>query len=294
MLSSMTGFGRASLSTPLGKLVVEIQSVNRKYTEISIALPKEFSRFEPEVRKWVAELSLRGQMTVRVHFFPEAEALSRLLPSSEILSHLKSSWEKIAIQAGFSSSQIDLPFIMLNFPFQQRIDLAKDEDVQILKQCVESALKELKEMRQKEGKALAFDLENRLKMLEKIHVSIESLAPRSIDRLKEKMHQRIEEFLSKKELGDAYEKLLHEVALFAEKIDIAEEITRLKSHFVQFREILKNESGSVGRKMDFLVQEIGREINTIGSKSVEPKISYLVVEMKSELEKMREQIQNIA
>lgn len=291
MLSSMTGFGRASLSSPFGKFTVEIQSINRKYLEIFIVMPKELTRLEPEVRKWVSKDSMRGQITVRIYFSPSTDCLKGLLPDSDVLRNLRLSWEKIAETAGFTSFQIDLPFVMLYLPVQPKPDLVEDKDLGVLEKCVEEALAELKKMRLKEGRALALDLDGRLNLLEEMANNIEVLAPNAAKRMREKLLERMQEFLKGVEAPD--EKLFREVALFSEKIDITEELTRLKSHFVQFREILKSKGMSVGRKMDFLVQEIGREINTIGSKSLEAKISYLVVEMKSELEKMREQIQNI-
>lgn len=291
MLSSMTGFGRAFVSTPSGELVVEIQSINRKYVEVFVTLPKEFSRFEPEVRKWIADSSMRGQITVRIYFSPNAESLAALLPKSEALHHLRLTWQQIATSSGFDPKQIDLPFVMLHFPFQQKVDLADDGDLQFLKKCMQDALRDLKAMRLKEGGALALDLAARLQSLQNMHSQIESLVSRAANRMKEKLQEKLKELMAVNE--ETEDKLFREVVLLTEKMDVTEELIRLKSHFAQMQDILKNTTISVGRKMDFLVQEIGREINTIGSKSMEAQISYLVVEMKTELEKMREQIQNI-
>jgi uncharacterized protein (TIGR00255 family) len=286
----MTGFGRSSVETPAGKLTVEIQSINRKYMDVSIALPKEWSRFEPEVRKWVTDASLRGQISIRVYFLPSANGLTDLLPSAETLRNLKQSWDQIASRAGFDSSQVNLPFVMLHFPFQQKIDSVTDENLNFLKKGVHEALSSLKEMKRKEGKVLFLDLETRLEKLEEIRKKVALLAPLAIERMRNKLQEKMKELLQGQQ--NTEDLLLREVALFAEKIDVTEEIVRLQSHFVQFLETLKSD-GFVGKKMDFLIQEIGREINTIGSKSSEIQISHLIVEMKSELEKMREQIQNI-
>ena len=291
MPSSMTGFGRASSSAPFGKLIVEIQSINRKYLEIFIVMPKEFSRFEPQVRKWVVDSSMRGQITIRIQLIPSGDDLTGLLPDAEVLRNLKLSWEKIAKQAGFDPAQVDLPFVMLYLPLQQRVALAADEDLSTLQACTQQALDELKKMKLKEGEALAADLEFRLHSLIEMMNSVEALAPNTAKKMREKLLERMQEFVKKGE--DSDDKLFREVAVFSEKIDITEEIIRLKSHFVQFQEILKAKETSVGRKMDFLVQEIGREINTLGAKSLDANISHLVIEMKTELEKMREQIQNI-
>ncbi|HSX26376.1 MAG TPA: YicC/YloC family endoribonuclease [Chlamydiales bacterium] len=287
----MTGFGRSAFDAPFGRLGVEIQSVNRKYLEIFISLPKEFSRFEPEVRKWVQEAAVRGQVSVKVHFTPNANAIKELLPDVEVLKGLKWGWEKVAQQLGYDPKSIDLPFLMERMPEQTKQEGARDEDLPVLHRCIDEALQGFLQMKKTEGKALAKDLAARLEGLKKLLDEIEALSPDATKRMREKLLEKMAEVL--KGGPELEERLLREVALFAERVDISEEITRLRSHFVQFKELLSPKAGAIGRKMDFLVQEMAREINTIGSKSAESKISHLVVEMKSELEKMREQIQNI-
>ena len=231
----------------------------------------------------------RGGVSVRVFVIPSAAAVEGLLPDVEVLKGLKRGWEKIARELGADSKQIDLPFIMQYLPIQPKLDFASDEDLTALHKCVSEALKAFIEMKQTEGKALAKDLSNRLQELERMLASIEAIAPDATARMRQKLSEKMGEILS---LGpELEERLLREVALFAERVDTAEEITRFRSHVVQFKTILKE--GLVGRKMDFLIQEMGREVNTIGSKSIDAKISHLVVEMKSELEKIREQVQNI-
>jgi uncharacterized protein (TIGR00255 family) len=288
MLSSMTGFGRAVHETASGRLIVEIQSVNRKFLEVFVALPKEFSRFEHEVRKWVTEVVSRGQVNVRVFYVPGPSAVQKLLPDPESLSALKKAWEKIAKSAGFNPKSIDLAFILQHSPLQPKVDQASDTDLKILRACVDEALQALVKMKRKEGKALKEDLLKRIGLMEKSLSEIETLSKSAVKKMRDKLSERIKEVMQQ----DADERILKEVALFAEKVDISEEITRLKSHFAQSLETLRG-AEPVGRKMEFLIQEMGREINTIGSKTPESKVSYLVVEMKSELEKMREQIQNI-
>jgi uncharacterized protein (TIGR00255 family) len=158
-----------------------------------------------------------------------------------------------------------------------------------LQKGVEEALQGLVKMKQSEGKALKKDLEGRLQGLGKWVAQVEAHTPDATKRMREKLKERMREVLEPG--AELDERLLREVALFAERVDVTEEITRLRSHVSQFKELLSQEG--IGRKMDFLIQEMGREVNTIGSKSMEAKIAHLVVEMKSELEKMREQIQNI-
>jgi len=294
MLISMTGFGRAVFDAPFGKLIAEIQSVNRKYLEVFVSMPKEFNRFEHEVRKWIGDAISRGQVSVRIFLIPSAAAIDQLLPDIEVLRRLKHGWERLSGQLQIDPKQIDLNFLMQNFPVQQKLEMAQDEDLSKLHRCVDEALQGLLKMKKTEGKALSVDLEKRLKELERLINSIEELSPESSKKMRKKLFERMEEVL--KQIGqgtETEERLLREVALFAEKVDITEEITRFRSHLDQFHGFLSTQSGSAGRKMDFLIQEMGREVNTIGSKSLESKISHFVVEMKGELEKMREQIQNI-
>lgn len=294
MLISMTGFGRAVFDAPFGKLIAEIQSVNRKYLEVFVSMPKEFNRFEHEVRKWIGDAISRGQVSVRIFLIPSAAAIDQLLPDIEILRQLKHGWERLSGQLQLDPKQIDLNFLMQNFPVQQKLEMAQDEDLSKLHRCVDEALQGLLKMKKTEGKALSVDLEKRLKELERLIDAIEELSPESSKKMRKKLFERMEEVL--KQIGqgtETEERLLREVALFAEKVDITEEITRFRSHLDQFHGFLATKSGSAGRKMDFLIQEMGREVNTIGSKSLESKISHFVVEMKGELEKMREQIQNI-
>jgi uncharacterized protein (TIGR00255 family) len=289
MLTSMTGFGRAISESKIGKLTAEIQSVNRKYLEVFVSLPKEFSRFEPEIRKWVGEFISRGQVSVRIFLNPNQEMLIGSIPDIKILKDLKKKWEKIAKELKMDSSGIDLPFLMQYLPVQSRQDMVDEGQLSVLKECVIKALENLVKMKRSEGKTLAKDLSSRLSILEKLITSVQKHAPDATKKMRQRLMEKMEELL--KPAADLEERLLREVAVFAEKVDITEEIIRFRSHISQFKEVLKEKSS--GRKMDFLIQEMGREINTIGSKSLESSISHLVVEMKSELEKIREQIQNL-
>lgn len=289
MLVSMTGFGRAMKEASFGKLTAEIQSVNRKYLEVFVSLPKEFSRFEPEVRKWVGEAVSRGQVSVRIFFAPNAEALAASLPDIDVLMGLKKSWEKIAKKLGTDPKAIDLPFLMQYLPTLPKQDLADDKDASPLRICVQDALTALVKMKKTEGKALARDLTERLQTLHTLIKGVEKHAPDATNKMRQKLSEKMQEVFQPG--SELEERLLREVAMFAERVDISEEITRFHSHVAQFKEVLKE--GIVGRKMDFLIQEMGREVNTIGSKSMEAAISRLIVDMKSELEKMREQIQNL-
>lgn len=287
MLHSMTGFGRAVLDAPFGRLTVEIHSVNRKYLEIFISTPKEFNQFEHLLRKWVQESVSRGQISVRIYLVPTLSAIEGLLPDVQLLKELKKSWDKIAGEAGVDSAGVDLPFLMQYLPMLAKE--ASDEDLAPFNRCVKEAIEALLEMKKIEGKALSADLSTRVKELERLIDEVERLTPDATKKMRDRLLEKMEETLK---LGpDVEERLLREVALFAERVDVSEEITRFRSHIMQFKSLLKGDI--VGRKMDFLLQEMGREANTVGSKSMEAKISHIVVAIKAELEKIREQVQNI-
>lgn len=290
-MKSMTGFGRSEREAPFGKLVVEIQSVNRKYFELNISLPKEFSRFENEVRKKVSEQVQRGLVWVRVYIFPNASTLESLLPDVGLLQSLREGWEKIAEALGYGNKAVDFRFLVEHFAEMPQLKLAKDEDFTPISECLDAALKALNSMKSAEGNALAKDIGSRLTLMEKTLSEIEEVSPDAVAKMRLKLKERMEEIFARTEELD--ERLLREVAMFAERVDISEEITRFRSHLVQYRDHLKERAGPAGRKMDFLTQEMGREINTIGSKSMDSRISHFVVDVKSELEKVREQIQNI-
>jgi len=293
MLISMTGFGRAILDASFGRIVVEIQCLNRKYLEVAISLPRELNRFDNEIRKWIGESISRGQVNIRVFLTPSDETLNQLLPDPAMLKRLKMAWTQIAKESGTDPQSINLPFLLENMPPSMLQNLAGDEKdcLSALKQCIEEALAGVVEMKRREGQALMLDISHRLKELDRLVHQIEELAPQSVVKQREKLKERILEVLAPGLELD--ERLLRELALFADRVDVSEEITRFYSHISQFHEILKTNRGPVGRKLDFLVQEIGREINTIGSKSADAGITRLVVDAKSELEKVREQIQNI-
>ena len=290
-MKSMTGFGRAELDAPFGRIVVEIQSVNRKYLEVNVSLPKDFSRFENGIRKVIGDAVSRGSVSARVQILPNSTAMENLLPDADMLRSLKAGWEGLAESLGYDKNVVNFQFL-LNYSSDKlpQLKTIKDEDFAFLSQCVQKAVNALQEMKVQEGTALAKDISSRLHEMGLKVTVIEQATPEVVQKLRVKLKERMEElFTPGIELDD---RLLREVALHAERLDISEEITRFRSHITQYLELLKSQEAS-GRKMDFLVQEMGREINTMGSKSMDAKMAHLVVEVKSELEKIREQIQNI-
>ncbi len=286
MPKSMTGFGRSVVDAPFGRLIVEIQSVNRKHFEVSLHLPKELFRFENEIRKWLRAKVFRGHLSLRLQVIPFKEAIG--FPDAELLKSVKTGWEGISKELGLDPKDVNLSFITAVMPQVEKKDLFEDDGP--LKKCVEDALQNLLSMREEEGKALVEDILQRMQEIQKKVSSIEKLSPDASGKMREKLTEKMNALFTPDQSIE--DRLLKEIALFAEKIDVSEELIRLKAHFGQLESCLKAE-GSVGRKMEFVLQEISREINTIGSKSLDAKIAHLVVETKSEIEKIREQIQNI-
>lgn len=295
MLKSMTAYGRAVLHTPLGRISVELQSLNRKHLEINTFLPSEFIRYDADIKRWIGAEVGRGQITVRVSMAFEKESPLVVTPNLALARQIKQAWKILADDLGMQIDDHSLVKILA----EADDILVYDENIegqegyrQLLKETVGEALKEFLRMKTTEGKALQEDIATRLNILSELIKEIGIKAPGATDRYRQKLQERLQEVLG---AGiDIEEKLLREVCVFAEKIDIAEELTRFHSHLKQATALLHSDApGGVGKTFDFLVQELNREVNTIGSKSSDVTIAKAVIAIKSELERMREQIQNV-
>ncbi|NGX55644.1 MAG: hypothetical protein KR126chlam2_01283 [Chlamydiae bacterium] len=295
LLKSMTAYGRASLSSEVGRLVVEIQTLNRRHLEMKFSLPKPLARFEIEMRKQIAARIGRGQVNVTIMWRREDGQETRVIPNISRAKAVKGAWDKIADELGLKSC--DLSILALEKDLLGYEEEIEDEKLfsQILQKGICAALDHCIAMRQKEGAVLSLDLEKRLALLEGGIVDIEAKAPEAVAHYREKLSSRLEDLL--KGSPENEERILREIALFAERLDITEELVRFKSHLQEFRSTLKRASKAAnetrGKHLDFIIQELMREINTIGSKSSNMMVAHLVVSVKSELEKMREQTQNI-
>lgn len=294
MIKSMTSYGRAVVAFALGRLEVEIQSVNRKHLEINTALPPFFLKYDVEIKKWVAAKIFRGQVNVKVSLIAERGSPVTIYPNKALAREVKSAWDAIAADLGIAIDDATYAKILL----QEGGLLVYSEEMQYgaecshaLQQTVHQAIEHCLQMKAVEGNALAADIAARLK---KIEGHIEEIAARSLgatDRYRQKLLQRIQEVLDAPTLED--ERILREVALFAERVDTAEEITRLKSHLNQAHDIISGHGEVAGKTLEFLIQEMNREANTIGSKCLDVELSRYVIDVKGEIERIREQIQNI-
>ncbi len=290
----MTAYGRADKVTPFGRFLLEIHSVNRKTLDLNIYLPRDYLCFDTEIRKWIASHVERGQVTLRLTL--QNEGLGEALFQTQLrqLKGLKDNWDKLACGIGLDPKQaVSLEFLVGQMSTSS--SGMQEEDVEEIKrelqELILSGLRELKTFKEKEGLSLASDIKLRLKLLEDAVNSIETLKDEPLERYRQKITERLQGIYPVER--EAQERLIKEVALLAEKLDITEEIVRLRSHFQQVYSHLQEKGKPVGRLLEFLAQEMHREINTLGSKSADTQISSLVVGMKGELEKIREQVQNI-
>ncbi len=290
----MTAYSRASASSPLGRLVIEIHSVNRKMLDISLYLPKDLLKFDVEIRKWLSQLIERGQVTVRLNL--QSEAVSGKLFSNYAvqLKTLKEGWDKLAKELGYEPEKVvDLSFLVSQWQMMPAAETKQEEEaVRVsVKGVVDDALQEFMKMKETEGKTLALDIEKRLKIIEENIAAVEMKKELPLVHYRKKIVDRMKEIADLD--GEAEERIMREVALLAEKLDVTEELVRLRAHIEQFRHHLASQEKAVGRTLDFLTQEMHREINTLGSKSADSEISSYVIKTKSELDKIREQVQNI-
>jgi uncharacterized protein (TIGR00255 family) len=291
-MRSMTGYGRGEAAKDGFKFTVELNSINRKQSDISINLPKELVELEPRIRDEINAHLSRGRINVVVAFHrSSAKAEEQVELDMALAKAYHRAIQKLQKEMKLSGS-LTLDTI-LRAPGVMKLAEAS-MDAESVWPHIESALRKaitgLVKMREKEGRFLANDLTERLDLLEGGLELITKSAPEIVTRYREQLRARVKEAGIDVPMDD--ERLMKEVVFFADRCDISEEITRLSSHLKQFRDGLKSNE-PVGRTLDFLAQEMGREINTIGSKANAAEISQQVVKMKAELEKIREQIQNI-
>lgn len=291
MLKSMTGFGRGMAVSDDHRLTTEIKAVNHRFLEIAVRLPKQLVQLEDGVKKQLQTQLHRGKVDVFISFEQISAKKSLLMVDKDLAMAYHNSLLELAAACSLPP-QVALRDVAAQ-PGVLTVMAAEDDMEAIaalLSQSVGEALDGLLQMREKEGQHLAADLSHRLDMIEQQRQSIEALAPQVVAEQQQRLEQRLSELLGAVEIDQ--NRLANEVAFFADKVDISEELTRLLSHCQQFRAALAA-AEPIGRKLEFILQEMLREINTIGSKSNALAINQAVIEAKSELEKIREQIQNV-
>ena len=288
---SMTGYGRGEYKVGGVELTVEIKTVNNRYLDVSVKSPRIFTAYDENVRSLVREKMTRGHADVFISLSDKREKEKELrLDESAATAYVEAARK---VKSLFPDVADDLSVTnVLRFPDVIKSDdvaAADDELITALESALKGALENLNVMREREGKKLADDMLSRVDTIEKIVEKVKSRAPAVAENYRVKLEDKLKKILTGVQIDEG--RILTEAALFADKSNIDEELTRLFSHISQFREICRERI--VGRKLDFLVQEFNRESNTICSKSNDLEVTRLGLELKNEIEKIREQVQNV-
>lgn len=291
MIRSMTGYGRAREIIDGRDILVEIKSVNHRFFEFSARVPRAYGYLEEKLKTYLQPMISRGKVDVNVAVYTieGQDAIIELnrAAAKGYVSALRSARDELCLDDDLTlSSLVRLPDI---FTVQKA-----EEDEKVIWQSVqtvaEAAARRFVEMREREGERLRHDVEEKLASIAGKVAVVEETSPQTVAAYRERLYQKLSEVLEDRQIDE--QRILTEAAVFADRVAVDEETVRLKSHLKQLSELL--ESGEpIGRKLDFLVQECNRETNTIGSKAQDLRIAQIVVDMKSDIEKIREQIQNI-
>ncbi|MSU57754.1 MAG: YicC family protein [Pedosphaera sp.] len=289
----MTGYGRGECARDGFKVTVELSSVNRKQAEVSVNLPREMEALEAPIRDLINRSVSRGRLTVRVSLHTAAsKSAARLHINHELAKAYASELQRLAKKLKLAGPVTLDQLLRAPGVFQTDEELADAEDLwPAVEKAIKQSLTSLLKMRSREGEHLAKDLNKRVAVMRQCTDRVQSQSPKSTERYRQHLLERIKTAGLAAPLAED-ERMLKEVVFFADRSDISEELTRLHSHFQQFDDCTKTDE-PVGRMLDFLAQEMNREINTIGSKANDADISREVVTLKAELEKFREQAQNV-
>ena len=291
MIRSMTGYGKASLSVEGREYQVEIKSVNHRYLDINIKMPRTLGYLEETIKKQISEKIKRGKIDVFITFENNSQEGRDIKINKELAKIYINQLKELAQEENISSNieVIDIAKFpdILTIKIEQEDEKIKNEILQVTKDATDKII----EMKNVEGQKIAQDL---LTRIEKIENKIEEISKKSTGLIEEyvvKLEKRIKEILKTEEIDKS--RLAQEVVIYADKCSVEEEITRLKSHIYQFKNLIADNNGTIGKKLDFIIQEMNRETNTIGSKANNLDITNGVIDIKTELEDIREQTQNI-
>ena len=289
----MTGYGRGECAQDGFKVTAELSSVNRKQAEVSVALPRELDILEAQIRDVVNRVVARGRVNVRINLHAaEDKESARKHINQELAKDYAAEFARLSKTLKLGGEVTLDQVLRAPGVFQTDEQLAESEDLwPVVEKALNTALSALLKMREREGAHLAKDLSARIAIMQKAVAVVQKQAPLTAENYRQNLLERIKA-AGLDSIAPDDERLLKEVVLFADRSDISEELTRLQSHFTQFADCVKSKE-PVGRTLDFLAQEMNREINTIGSKANDAVISREVVTLKTELERFREQAQNV-
>lgn len=287
----MTGFGRGEVKKNGVEVLVEIRSLNHRFLDVSLRIPKNLNTYEEDIKELIRSRLTRGRIEVTIGLKNEEPQVSDLLIDKSLAATYINLLKELKEDFGLEGA-INLEHL-LNFPdiFTTEISKHSDENIWVIvKKAVELALSDLTDMRLREGNEIKKDLKARIQTINKVIKKIEDKSRSRSKEEFEKLKERLKGITESSSLDDG--RLEMEIALLADRVDVTEECIRFKSHNTYFLELLEN-GETAGRKLNFLLQEMHREANTIGAKANDSQITHWVVEAKEEVEKLREQIQNI-
>lgn len=290
MIRSMTGFGRGSYENEGREYLVEVKSVNHKYCDINFRMPKSFSGIENKLRKVIESYISRGKVDVFIDFQNFSEAGNNIKFNKELAKTYIKNLKELGQETGINSEISVVDISKMPDIFKKEDNTDEELVFNEINIALVEALKNIVSMKEIEGDKLKIDLEGRIEdVSEKIN-QISNFSSGLVEEYIVKLKSRVKELIDTEVVDE--NRLLQEIVIFSDKSSIEEELTRLKSHVEQFKKLI-TDSSPIGKKLDFLIQEMNREINTIGSKANSLQITNLVIEVKTELENIREQIQNI-
>ena len=291
MIKSMTGFGAGDAETADFKVHIEVKAVNQRFLETNYHMPYSMNMFENQLTKKIKEYASRGKLDINIRFQDLRDKAVTVKVDKGLVAAYGQALQEISSQLELSApvtaaQMASYPDVLkLN---EENADLEAAQPV--LMQAMEQALESFVAMREAEGQNIQRDLLARIGTLENFVGELEKLAPEIVAAYRQRLENLLREYLAKEDIEES--RIIQEVALFTDKVNYTEETVRLRSHFDQFRQII-TAGEPVGRKLDFLIQEMNREINTVASKANSAGAAQFVVDVKSEIEKIREQIQNI-
>lgn len=291
MVKSMTGYGGAKATEGTYKLSVELKSVNNRYLDTSVRLPRSFMYAEEAVKSAVQAHVSRGKVDVFITFDASSGEGIAVTVNEDLAAGYKAAIESIGAKLGVSAEVTAYQISRLSDVLVlDKKEIEKEQAHKELMQAVEKALADFDTMREREGRKLFDDISARLDTIEEYVSFVEARSPQAVTEYRERLTRRMQELLENKQIDEG--RILTEAAIYADHIATDEETVRLRSHIAQMRDMLTSDTPT-GRKLDFIVQELNRETNTIGSKCNNNEITRVVLDMKSEIEKIREQVQNI-
>jgi uncharacterized protein (TIGR00255 family) len=287
----MTGYGQVRFEDELHAVQVEVKSLNSKFLDVNIRMPRAFNDKEIMVRNMISERLERGKISLTLDFSHKGEAFTKIRINEQLFRDYYTTLKSLSDSIG--SKNEDLFRLAIQFPEVVETlddDLNREKEWQVIQPVLEQAITLCDQFRMKEGKVLTENISQYLNAIAQLSLQVRELDPLRIERVRSRITGNLGEFIQKEDIDT--NRLEQELIFYIEKLDIKEELVRLESHLNYFREIL-DAKVSMGKKMNFLAQEIGREINTIGSKSNDAAMQKVVVNMKEELEKIKEQVLNL-